>query len=132
MRLLSSRSKLQDSLEEINEFLYNQGCADDLPVAPPTQDRVTAMVEYAQQDPQRVVARLHPAMGEATIEEIAINAVMAGCEPKHVPVLIAAVEAVAEEPFNLHAIQAGLEPPSGLRPLTSRFLWVHGIYIGLV
>ena len=53
-----------------------------------------------------VVARVAPGFGEASVERIAINAVMAGCRPEYLPVLIAAVEAVAEQPFNIQGIQA--------------------------
>ena len=57
---------------------------------------------------------LPPRQGEATVEKLAINAVMAGCRPEYFPVLLAAVEAVAEPPFNLDAVQATTHPVTPL------------------
>jgi hypothetical protein len=101
---------LGDSLEEAIDYLYSQGWTDGLPVIPPTEERVRAMVEYTGRDPQEVVARVAPAYAEATVEKIAINAVMAGCRPEYMPVVIAAVRAVAEPRFNLNGIQATTNP----------------------
>lgn len=108
--LRSTRVKVNDSLEEINQHLYSEGYTDGLPVIPPTEERVVAMMAYMNRAPGDVVAQVSPERYDATIEKIAINAVMAGCLPEYMPVLIAAVEAMSEEHFNLHGIQATTNP----------------------
>jgi hypothetical protein len=73
-------------------------------VIPPTVERVEAMLAGASEDPATVVAELDPRRAQATIEKIAINAVLAGCRPEYMPVLIAAVRALGEPVYNLHAV----------------------------
>ena len=102
--------EIEDSLDAVIEFFETQGWSDGLPFLPPTRDRVEAMYAYVDRDPDDVIATLAPRNGEATVERIAINAVMAGCRPEYLPVLIAAVQAVAEEPFNLNGIQSTTHP----------------------
>jgi hypothetical protein len=97
------RIEVADSPEAVNDLLYDLGLTDGLPVVPPTQPRVRAML--AGRDPGFEVAKLPPKWGIATLEKIAVNAVMAGCRPEYFPVLIAAVEAMADEAFNLYGIQ---------------------------
>lgn len=92
--------------EDIVEFMYEQGLTDGLPVVPPTPERVVRMLEGTARDPREVVAIVPPNMAPATVEKIAINAVMAGCRPEHLPVVIAALEAVCTEEFNIHGVMA--------------------------
>lgn len=108
--LQSSSTSLPNSLDEINAYYYTKGYTDGLPIVPPTADRVRAMLDYVGRGGNEVVAKVAPIFGDATVEKIAINAVMAGCEPRYMPVLIAAVEAMAEEQFNLHGIQSTTNP----------------------
>jgi hypothetical protein len=68
------------------------------------------MLAVLDRDPQEIVAVLSPRSAAATVEKIALNAVMAGCLPEYLPVVIAAVEAIAEEKFNLLGIQATTHP----------------------
>lgn len=89
--------------EEANEALYGLGLTDGLPVVPPTQRRVEAML--AGRDPGREHGVLVPARVPATARRLAVCAVMAGCLPAWFPVLAAAVEAVAQPEFNLLGIQ---------------------------
>ena len=63
---------------DVHEFLFEQGITDGLPVVPPTRERVLEMLSATSRDPQDVVAEVPPNYGDATIEKIAINAVMAG------------------------------------------------------
>ena len=89
---------------------YRLGWTDGLPIVPPTEDRVGAMVEATGRPADELVARVPPAYGAATIEKIAINAVMAGCLPEYMPVLVAAVEGMCEPRFNLDGIQSTTNP----------------------
>ena len=88
------------------EFMFDQGFTDGLPVVPPTPERVIRMLSGTRRDPQQVVAIVPPNMGEATVEKIAINAVLAGCKPEYLPVVIAALEAVCTDAFNIHGVMA--------------------------
>ncbi len=92
--------------DDVHEFMFDQGFSDGLPLVPPTPERVLAMLSGTRRDPQDVVAVMPPNMGEATVEKIAVNAVMAGCKPEYLPVVIAAVEAVCTDAFNIHGVMA--------------------------
>ena len=98
--------ELDDDYPAINELYVERGWTDGLPIIPPTEGRVAEFLRQTTRDRREVVAVLPPRQGEATIEKLAINAVMAGCRPEYFPVLLAAVEAVSQPPFNLDAVQA--------------------------
>ena len=74
-----------------SEFLA-RGWGDGLPMVPPTQARVAMMVGGSDLPPEHIVGELAPKMGVATVERIAANAVMAGCRPEYMPVLVALAE----------------------------------------
>jgi hypothetical protein len=99
-----------DDIEAINRLYHERRWSDGLPVVPPTVERVQRMLAGARRPPAEVVANVAPGFGAATIERIAINAVMAGCVPEYLPVVLAAVEAVAAPEFNLQGIQATTNP----------------------
>lgn len=110
--LVSKRVSVGNSAEEMNRFFYEKGWTDGLPIICPTEKRVLAMLQYADRDPQEVVGKIAPLYGEATMEKISINAVMAGCLPKYLPAVVAAVEAMAAKEFNLYGIQGTTNPVS--------------------
>ncbi|PYN97345.1 MAG: hypothetical protein DMD91_18240 [Candidatus Rokuibacteriota bacterium] len=87
--------------DEIEDF-FERGVTDGLPVVPPTRARVDAMLAATTRDRHDVVAQVPPNMGRATVEKIAVNAVMAGCRPEYFPVVLAVVEAACDPVFNLH------------------------------
>jgi len=103
---LRARKVEVGELDDEFEFMFDQGFTDGLPVIPPTPERVLRMLEGTKRDAQDVIALLPPNMGEATVEKIAINAVMAGCRPDYLPVVIAAMEAMATDEFNIHGVMA--------------------------
>lgn len=92
--------------DDVHEFLFDQGFTDGLPVVPPTPERVLRMLGGTRRDPQEVVATIPPNLAPATVEKIAVNAVLAGCRPEHLPVVIAALEAVCTDEFNIHGVMA--------------------------
>ncbi len=104
------RFEAPDDLEAINRLYRERRWSDGLPVVPPTVERVERMLRHTRRPREEVVARVAPGFGAATIERIAINAVLAGCDPEALPVLIAATEAVVEPQFNLQGIQATTNP----------------------
>jgi hypothetical protein len=99
-----------DEYDQLNKFVRARRWSDGLPVVPPTRERVQRMLAHTRRSPAEVIAAVAPGYGNATVERIAINAVLAGCDPEYLPVLIAAVEAVAAPEFNLQAIQATTNP----------------------
>jgi hypothetical protein len=88
------------------EFMFDQGFTDGLPVVPPTPERVVRMLAGTKRDPREVVAVVPPNMAPCTVEKVAINAVMAGCKPEYLPVVITAVEAACTDEFNAHGVMA--------------------------
>jgi len=102
-----------DEFSELNEWFYLRGWTDGLPIVPPTEVRVREMLKGSDLPADFVVANLDPMSGQATIEKIAVNAVMAGCRPEYMPVLIAAVELVAKPEFDLkgHATTTNPDVP---------------------
>ncbi len=83
--------------EDEQEAMFARGWSDGLPLVPPTEERVLRMLDGTARDPQEVIGLVPPALAPATVEKIAINAVMAGCKPEYLPVVLAAVEAVLDE-----------------------------------
>ena len=98
------------ALEDENEAMYERGWTDGLPVVPPTERRVLAMLEGTSRDPQDVVATVPPDLVPCTVEKVAINAVMAGCKPEYLPVVLTAVEAACTDEFNAHGLLATTMP----------------------
>ncbi|WP_293678623.1 hypothetical protein [uncultured Phenylobacterium sp.] len=92
--------------DDIDEFMFDQGFSDGLPVVAPTPERVLRMLSGTTRGPQDIVAIVPPSMAPVTVEKIAINAVMAGCRPEYLPVVIAGVEAVCTDEFNIHGVNA--------------------------
>ena len=83
------------------EVLFARGVTDGLPVVPPTAARVAAAVTASGRSPAELIAEMPPRYGRATVQRIAINAVMAGCRPDYLPVVLAAVEAMCDDRFCL-------------------------------
>ncbi|MEI8397533.1 MAG: thioredoxin family protein [Ilumatobacteraceae bacterium] len=96
--------------EDEFEAMYARGWTDGFPVIPPTRERVLRMLTGTTRHPQDVVAIAPPDLVELTVEKIAINAVMAGCLPEYMPWVIAALEAVCNDQFNMHGVLATTMP----------------------
>ena len=93
-----------DSIDAVYEYASQEGWIDGLPIIPPTRQRVERMVAGSGRAAQDEVAVIPPDRAPATIEKIAVNAVMAGCKPEYMPVVVTAIEACAEPEFNLYAL----------------------------
>lgn len=94
------------SLEDDFEAMYDRGWSDGLPLVPPTPERVLRMLAGTTRDPNDIVATVAPDLVEVTVEKVAVNAVMAGCKPEYLPVVLAALEAVCTDEFNIHGLLA--------------------------
>jgi len=84
------------------EAWFERGVTDGLPVVPPSRARVEAMLATTRRRRDELVAEVPPNFGRATVEKLAVNAVMAGCRPDYFPVVLAVVEAACDPVFNLH------------------------------
>jgi hypothetical protein len=100
--------------EEIDAHYQERGWTDGLPIVPPTEAAVRSFLKQTERDPREIVGVLPPRQGEATVERIAANAVMAGCRPEYFPVVLAAIEALADPLFNLDSVQATTHPVAPL------------------
>jgi hypothetical protein len=104
---------LLDAMDEMTALFLERGWSDGFPIVPPTPERVDRMLRGTARRRDEVIAVLEPGFGVATVEKIAINALMAGCLPEHLTVLIAAVQAIAEPNFflRLAAMSTGPHAP---------------------
>ncbi len=95
--------ELGDS-EDPDEACFERGWSDGLPVVPPTRERVLRMLSGTSRDPGEIIGMVPPDLAPCTVEKVAINAVMAGCKPEYMPVVLAAVEAALIDEFGMHGI----------------------------
>ena len=103
---LLSRHVNLGSEEDAIEACYARDWTDGLPVVPPTPARVLAMLDGTAREPGEVLGDMPPNLNPTTVEKVAVNAVMAGCRPDYLPVVLAAVEAVLDPAFGLHGVLA--------------------------
>ena len=104
------RLEIEGGFEEVNDWLYEHQMTDGLPVIPPTEEKVAALLKGTKRDPAEEIGLIPPRWGVATVEAVAANGVMAGCRPEYLPVLLTAVEAMLAPEFNLYGIQATTHP----------------------
>jgi hypothetical protein len=105
-RRLRSRRITLGSLEDDVEACIERGWSDGLPVVPPTPERVAAMLDGTTRAADEVVAVVPPDLVDCTVEKVATNAVLAGCKPEYLPVVLACVEAACTDEFNMHGLLA--------------------------
>ncbi len=103
---LSSDRLDVESLDDAIELCFERGWTDGLPVVPPTPEKVARSIEDCGRKPDEVVCEYPSRNRVVTVEKVAINAVMAGCRPEYMPVVLAIVEAMGEPAFGLHAANA--------------------------
>jgi hypothetical protein len=121
---LRARELQIGELEDPLESMFDRGFSDGLPLIPPTPERVAGMLEATSRDPQDLVALVPPYDGAATVEKVAINAVMAGCSQAVLPIVLAAVEAACDPCFALLGLVSTTHPSGPVvvvsGPLTER------------
>jgi hypothetical protein len=94
-----------DPVSEVNRFFRERGWTDGLPIVPPSLARVDEMLGAGPLERHAVLGEMEPLGGVASVEKVAANAVMAGCDPPHFPVVLAAVQAILDPAFNLRGVQ---------------------------
>jgi hypothetical protein len=99
---LMSREVETSGWAEAVETCFERGWTDGLPVVPATAARVQEFLEAARRQPDEVLLREATRRRTVTVEKAAINAVLAGCRPEYMPVVLAALEAMADPAYNLH------------------------------
>lgn len=98
------------TLTEVNEYFYDRLWTDGLPVIPPTIEAVEEFLKFTDRKAEEIIAILPHEKREATIWNIAVNGVMAGCRPEYMPILIAAVEAISEKGDPTNPLKGGFRP----------------------
>ncbi len=106
LTIQSRRVEVPADFDAVQDYYEQQGWTDGLPVVPATEDLVRKMLLPYGQDPATSLGVVQPRNAEVTLEKVAINAVMAGCKPKHFPVVVAAVKAAMQPDFNIAGVQA--------------------------
>jgi len=109
--LRSRRIEVADAEDEL-EMMFTRGWSDGLPIVPPTEQRVLAMLSGTSRAPDEIVATVPPDLSDVTVEKVAIAAVMAGCKPEYLPWVITAIEAACTDEFNMHGVLATTMPVS--------------------
>ncbi len=112
--LESQRFSVSGSFDDAVEFCYAQGWTDGLPAIPPTQDKVRGFLDAAGKEPFDVIGIEPVRKRVITAEKVAINAVMAGCRPEYMPVVIAALDGMLAPRYNLHASGISSDGPATL------------------
>lgn len=103
MNAFTSARVRHTGYEDAQEYYMSDGMGDGLPIVPPTEAKVQSMLDCVGLAPSDIIAEEGVRGVRFTAEKIAINAVMAGCKPEYMPVIVAAVQAVSESPYNFHA-----------------------------
>lgn len=92
---------LTGTFEEINEHFAKQGWSDGLPIVPPTIDRIEAFLRHTDRSPDEVIGTMHPSLAAASVWDVAVNGVMAGCRPEYMPVLLAITDIMADPEYGM-------------------------------
>ena len=110
------------SFEEVNDFFYRREWSEGLPIVPPTVEKVEQFLRFTDRPAEEVIGSLLPDNREATVWNIAVNGVMAGCRPEYMPVLVAIVEAMTDPVFGQEHL--------GHTPGTETLIILNGRIIG--
>lgn len=111
------------------EFFLEKEWSDGLPVVTPTEERVERMLRGTRRDPRQIVGRIPPAMETASVRDVAIHAVMAGCKPEYLPVVLGGLELMLREELNLNAVQGTMGSAAPLMIVSgpyARRIGLHG------
>ena len=110
----ASRLEVSASPAALQDYFETQGWTDGLPIVPPTPDLVEAMIDASGLAADESLGIVAPSQVAATVEKVAINAVMAGCKPQYMPVVAAALRAIVKPEFNLAGVQGTTHPSAPL------------------
>lgn len=112
------------------EFFLEQEWSDGLPVVTPTRERVERMLKGSRHDPNEVIGSIPPAMETATVQDAAVHAVMAGCKPEYLPVVVAGMKLMLREELNLNAVQGTMGSAAPLMIVNGPYAKKVGLHGG--
>lgn len=92
---------LTGSFDEVNEYFQKQGWSDGLPIVPPTPEKIEAFLRCTDRSPDEVLGVMHPSLAAASVWDVAVNGVMAGCRPQYMPLLLAITEIMADPDYGM-------------------------------
>jgi hypothetical protein len=107
------------------QFFLEKEWSDGFPVVTPTEERVQWILQGTRRDPDELVGTIPPAGEDATVRDVAIHALMAGCRPEYLPVVLGAMQLILREEFNMGGVQCTMH---GVAPLVI----VNGPYAGTI
>ncbi|SVD52578.1 uncharacterized protein METZ01_LOCUS405432, partial [marine metagenome] len=111
------------------EFFLEKDWSDGLPVVTPTEERIARMLTGTKRSPDEVIGPIPPAMEVATVESVAVHALMAGCKPEYLPVVIEATEMMLRDEFNVNGVQGtmhGVAPMMIVNGPYAEEIGIHG------
>ncbi|MEA3153824.1 MAG: hypothetical protein QOK44_1413, partial [Betaproteobacteria bacterium] len=112
------------------EFFLNKAWSDGLPVVTPTEARVAKMLDATRRDPEELIGNVPPAMEAATVRIVAIHALMAGCKPEYLPVVLGALGLMLREEFNMNGVQGTMHGVAPLMIVNGPYAQKIGIHGG--
>lgn len=112
------------------EFFLDKQWSDGLPVVTPTEARLARMLKATERDPDEVLGQIPPAMEPVTVRSAAIHALMAGCKPEYLPVVLGALPLLLEEKFNLNGVQGTMHGVAPLMIITGPYAKKIGLHGG--
>ncbi len=118
------------ALDEELEFFFDKPWSDGLPVVIPTEERIERMLTGTDRDPDEVIGLVPPVLEEASVRSVAMHAVMAGCKPEYLPVVLAGLEAMLDERMNLGAFQATMRSAAPLMIVNGPYAKEIGLHGG--
>ena len=89
------------SLDEVQEYFHKNLWSDGLPIIPPTLDRIERFMKFTERRPDEIIGKLLPENREATVWNVAVNGVMAGCRPEYMPIFLSVVDAISDPEFRI-------------------------------
>lgn len=119
-----------DAAADEFEFFLQKEWSDGFPVVTPTEDRVERMLAGTRVDPDRVVGNIPPAMGMATVRTVAVHAVMAGCRPEHLPIVMGGISLMLRPELNLNAVQGTMGAGAPLMIVSGPYARKAGLHGG--
>ena len=112
------------------EFFLEKIWSDGFPVVTPTEERIARILGATKRDPEEVIGPIPPAMETATVRDVAVHALMAGCRPEYLPVVIGAVELMLRDEFNVNGVQGTMHGVAPMMIVSGPFAAEIGIHGG--
>jgi len=112
------------------EFFFAKPWSDGFPMVTPTEERIQWMLAGTRRDPDEIVGAVPPASEVATVRSVAIHALMAGCKPEYLPVVLGGLELMLREEFNLGGVQCTMHGVAPLMIVNGPYADRIGLYGG--